>query len=168
MDSLKINATVSLNGGATGITGDTELTRAIAVRIAAALSSAESGAALANDALFYEDRTLAASGDETFDLTSFTSVLRESGATMSKVRIFVVHHSSSSAATSGIRVGGAATPWGGVDDTASATKTLLAGHGYAILAPTSTALAVSAGQGIRIRNLDVTNSATYTIGVFGE
>ena len=167
MDSLSISGSLTLGGGATGIPEDSEITRPLSLRISAALTSTGSGASLANDALFVNNRSLAASGDETFDLTSFTSVLREASASMSKVRIFVVYHSSASAASS-IKVGGAATPFAGIDDTAAAVKTLLPGHGYAIFAPTVTALGVSAGQGVRVRNLDATNAATYSLGVFGE
>jgi hypothetical protein len=167
MDSLSVSGSLTLGGGATGIAEDAALTRPLSLRITAALASTGSGASLANDALFVKDRTLAASGDETFDLTSFTSVLRETGATMSKVRIFVVVHDEDSAASS-IKVGGAGTPWAGIDDTAAAVKTLLPGHGYAVFAPTATALAVSAGQGIRVRNQDATNAATYSLAVFGE
>ena len=167
MDSLQATATISVSGGATGVPEDSEITRPISLKFSAAATSAGSGATLVNDALFLNNRTLAASGDETFDLTSFTSVLREAGASMSKVRIFAVVHSSSSAASS-IKVGGAATPWAGIDDTAAAVKTLLPGHGYSIVAPSITALAVSAGQGVRVRNMDATNAATYSLGVFGE
>lgn len=168
MDSLRISGNITLSGSGVGDDQNDFLASPLDVRLIAALSSTGTGATLATKALFYASRTLAPSTNETFDLTSFSSVLKESGASMSKVRIYVVVHLSTSAATSGIRVGNAATPFPGQLDTAATTRTLAVNSGFAELIPTAAGITVTAGMGVKVANLDVTNTATYAIGVFGE
>lgn len=164
MDSLSVTATLSLGGYAQGVTSDPDLATDFPARLAAALASTGTGAAKANQGLWYRNRTLAA-GSETFDLTNFTNALKEAGASLSKVRIYYFEHSSSSVATS-VTVGGAASPFAGPKDTPSATETYKPGEGFLLVSPTTNGWPVSAGQGIKVAATGGT--ATYTIGVFGE
>lgn len=161
--SLQVNGSFSVNGGATGTAGHPANVAPFFTSLSAALSSTGSGATLCNDGLYYADRSL--SGNETFVLTNFSNALEESGRSLSKVRIYFVSHSSSSAATS-ITVGNAATPFPGVLDTSATTFTLTPGSCALFMVPTAAGIAVTAGMGIKV----VANggTATYSIGVFGE
>ena len=168
MDSLRISGSITLSGSAVGDATNDDLNTPLDVRLVAALSSTGTAGAKATKALFFATRTLAASTSETFDLTAFSDALKDAGASMSIVRIYVVVHSDESLATSGIRVGNAATPFPGIKNTAATTDTLAVGAGFAQLIPTAAGIAVTAGMGVKVENLDVTNTATYAIGVFGE
>ncbi len=167
MDSLRLTGTLSISGIATGRSGQPDNNTPVSVRLVAALTSSATGATKADDLLYYIARTLAPSTDETFDLTSFTSALTELGASLSKVRLYGVVHDADSVASS-IRVGGAATPFPGMKDTAATTDTFAPGCGFAQIVPTTTGMPVTAGMGVKVANLDAVNIATYTIVVSGE
>lgn len=167
MNSLRISGSISLNGEGVGTAGHPDNAAPIQTKLTASLSSAGSAGTLANKVLYYDDRTLAGLSSETFDLTSFSSALEESGTALTKVRIYAVVHSSSSAATTGIRVGNAATPFPGQLNTAATTRTLTPGAGFIELNPTTAGIGVTAGMSVKIENLDA-STATYSICVSGE
>lgn len=168
MDSLQFTAGIALTGNGKGRSGNADAFTPFILSMVNTFSSLDTGADKATKALWYPARTLTASSNETFDLTSFTDALGNTTISMSIVRFWVVLHLSTSVATSGIRVGNAGTPFPGFLDTAATTRTLIPSHGFAEFAPTTTGIAVSAGMGVKVANLDASNTATYLIGVFGE
>lgn len=166
MDSLSITGLISLSGGGTGSLAHPDNTAPMFLNVVAALSSTDTGAAKATQALFYRDRTLSGLTSETFDLTSFSDALEQAG-TLTKVRIVAIYHSSESVATTGIRVGGGIPPFQGSRSTASNTNIYKPGEGVIEISATSDGWGVTASMGLQIANLS-SDTATYTIGVFGE
>jgi hypothetical protein len=169
MTSLTANLTANFTGYAEGRTSFTDLNTVMRAALAANLSSTSSGATIADDALFYADRTLAAGASETFDLRSFTDALAETGAIMSKVRIYLVSHPSASAASS-ITVGGAAAnQFVSHIDGAASTFTIPKGGFLLMAANTTAGMTVDAThKDLKVLNNDGSNAATYTIAVIGE
>ena len=168
MDALTANLTVKLGGLATGITGNANLKSRLALGLATiALGSTSTGANKANQCLGPTSRSLAAGANETLDLTSYTSLLGETAKAISKCRLFVVYHDPASAASS-ITVGNAATPFPAELDTATTTRTLAPGEGFAVWSNTTAGMSVTAGMGVKVLNNDGANAATYTIAAVGE
>jgi hypothetical protein len=165
MDSLTATVSISANGSAEGVDSDDLLSTSFPASLSASLSSTGTGGALADQVLWLPDRVLSSGADETHDLTSFTNALKESGASLSIVRAWIVIHDSASAATS-ITVGNAGTPFGGLMDTAGTTITLKPNRAFCFLAPDATGMPVTAGMGVKVAATG--GNATYTIGVWGE
>jgi hypothetical protein len=165
MDSLTVTASITAGGLALGVDSDPELSTQISPSLVAALSSTGTDGTLADQVLWFPDRTLSSGSNETHDLTDFVNAVKEAGSSMSKVRAVVVIHSADSAATS-ITVGNAGTPFPGLLDTATTTRTLKPGRGFSELAPDADGIAVTAGMGIKVAATGGT--ATYTILVVGE
>ena len=116
-----------------------------------------------------QTRTLAAGASEELNLFSFTSVLNESGATMTECRLFFVRHNSSSAASS-ITVGNAsATKFLPFNIPSATTLDLRPGEFLLFGAPTAVAMTVSnTAKLFKVLNNDGANSASYDIGWFGS
>lgn len=167
MDSLTANLNVSLSGAAVGTTSLPDNFAPLIQNLTVALSSTGTGAAKANKILYYAQRQLGAGSNETHDLTSFTSPLNEGSQALSLARFWLFIHPSTSAASS-VRVGGAATPFGGMLTTASGTRDVAKGGMFAEALPTVTGLAIGASEGIKVLNLDGSNIATYALVVVGE
>lgn len=168
MDSLQFTGGITLTGAGKGRSGNPNAITPFPLSMMNAFTSLDTGGDKATKALFYPTRTLTLSNNETFDLTNFTDALGDVAVSMSIVRFWVLYHLPTSLATTGIRVGAAATPFPFFLDTAATTRTLLVGHGFGGFAPTATGVAVTAGMGVKVTNLDASNTATYLIGVFGE
>lgn len=172
MDSLNARITIAMNGRAKGIS--TNANANTPIRIGAALSTAlastSSGAAKADSAYgIGYTRTLTSSASEELDLFSFTSVLGESGASMTKCRLFYIIHLAGSS-SSGITLGnGSANQFNPFSMGTTTTLTLAPGEFIIFGSPTTSGITISnTVKTLKVLNDDGSNSATYEIGTIGE
>jgi hypothetical protein len=171
-NTVDVDFTLILGGTFKDSSGNPRAT--IRRTITKAYDSASAGASLIDQAYFPQTNlTLAAGATTTLDLTTgLVNPINNdiTGAEdFAKVRVWVVYHEQSSAASS-IRIGGASNPFGGLMTTASNTITLVPGQGFAFFDTYSTAgMAVSgSAKNVQILNVDGTNAATYRIYFLGS
>ena len=172
MDSLTANLIIGLTGLAKGTTVNpaNQSTVRSGTNMSVSLSSTGTGAGKANSVFGVgKTRTLAGGAGEELDFFSFTSILNETGASMTKCRIFYLLHLGSSVASS-ITVGNpSGNPFRPLAFGATATLDLLPGEFFIFGSPTTAGFTVSnTVKTWKVLNNDGVNSAAYEVGVIGE
>jgi hypothetical protein len=168
MTSLVATLAAYFSGRAKGIPTNANAQSPLVAAVNVSLSSTGTGATKANEAVGPEDRTLAASANESLDLSSYTNTLGETAKAVTKVRAVQIEHLSTSLA-SGIVVGNGTNPFGGLLTTNTATFTLAPGQGVIMYSPTTAGMTVDGThKTIKVLNSDAVNAATYRRTVLGE
>lgn len=172
MDSLVANLFIGLTGRAKGTTASSAATCPIRANtgLNISLSSTGTGGSKANSALGTgTSRTLAASTSVELDFFSFTSILNETSASMTKGRIFYMLHLLASTASSITFGNPSGNPFKPFNMGATATMDLLPGEFIIFGSPTTTGHVISNTRKTwKVLNNDATNAATYELGLIGE
>lgn len=170
MDSISLTVALGLRGRALGTTANSSLQSPIASAVNASFSSTLTGGSKITNGMKPPTQTLAASANTTYDLRSFTNLMGEASHSVSKVRYFLIYHLPTSLATTGIRVGNAASnAWTPFGMTGTSTDTLLPGD-FIIKGSTSTTGMTASGtnRNIKVENLDSGQVASFRIEQFGD
>ena len=119
------------------------------------------------DLIHWDERTLAASGNETLDLSALSNTFGT--VNLARVKLLAVRLEYGSTQASSIQVGGAAaTPF--VSHLGGTTPTYRVRNGgfVAFFAPDATAYVAGAANNLKIVNNDASNSAIYQIVIAGS
>jgi len=176
----RINTTLTIGtqGKAEGTTSNAQMQTPIPIGINASFSSTSTGGSKITTAYGPTSAgfdkigqySIAASGNLTVDLTSFTSLLNESSQSISKARIFVIKHESTSTASS-ITVGNAASnQWTFMGlSSATATLTFAPGDGMVLFSSSTAGMTVSGtNKNLKILNNDGVNAAIIRVFIAGD
>lgn len=174
MNSAQVTFVASMRGRVMGTAANAGLQSPLGLssNFLASLSSALTGASQFNQGFGFSTtpRTLVGAASEELDTQSFTNLLQETAQTIAEVRLFVILHTATSLATTGIRVGNAtANQFKFFGAAGTTTFDFLPGEGFIGFAPTATAMpANGTSRYLKVLNLDATNTASYFVGWLGS
>jgi hypothetical protein len=176
----RINATISIGtrGKAEGTTSNAQMQTPIPIGVNASFSSTLTGGSKITTAYGPTSAglgsigkySIAASGNLTVDLQAFESILNESSQSISKARIFILSHESSSTASSIVVGNAASNQWTFMGlSSATATLTLRPGDFIAFGSSSSAGMAVSGtSKSLKVLNSDASNAAIIRIFIAGD
>ncbi len=172
MDSLNATLIIGLDGRAKGVTSNPLVSTPIrfGTRPSLDLDSTSSGASNAGTAFgIGRTRTLNPSASEELDLFSFSSVLNESSSSMTKARLFYVHHLPTSVASAIVCGNGSGNNFNPFSIGLTTTMTLTPGEGFIFWSATTAGMTISnTVKTYKVANSDGVNIASYEIGDLGS
>ena len=170
MNSVSLTVSLGTRGRALGTAANSSMQSPISNGVNQSFSSTLTAGSKITTVYAPGLYTIAASGNLTIDLTSFTNLLNESASSIGKARFLLISHDSTSTASS-ITVGNAASnQWTFLGlSAATTTFTMKPLEWFACGSQATAGMATSGtNKNLKILNNDGTNSAIVRIVIAGD